>query len=559
MSSPPPHASPADPPPTLPDGGGSSDVATDDNSAAASAAGDHLHPGTADDVHGKCACCETVVSLASLQAADPDGQLWEASCPECAEGLFMWACMVCANTCAGYYSGPYDPSFREQQCCECGRSEVDLEAEEAQQKRYTEQKPECFALRLADRVWDSLRPLVVAELAEYGAELDVRWCEAQRAFFDRSWAELHESRIMAAQDYAMRSLSACGAAGCGAGGAAGGGAGGGAGGAAGAQCLLPADYRTLECEFLWSALGDPMQMPSNFRANQRAWWDPVRGLVDVTDPRAAKAVQLAFRQPHGGEITTSMRPGSSLLNVVATTLSHSDLWDAAHSPVAPRVHLRALRENHDESMATWPTAGTPQIQRGSEEQRRGREWLPEAVQLSWSSPPQDDPREVWRGDTELTFPLVLLWQARVGGLVDGEYNEKWVSATGTPHLYCPVHFVGAPRSADEQVAQGFPNCFWMRGASAESIKVWRTAARGCRVCFWPREECRRLSDDSKEESSTEESAGSGSTEGASGDTSAAAAGTPMLQACSCRAVTYCGKQCQRRDWARHKKREHGML
>jgi hypothetical protein len=210
--------------------------------------------------------------------------------------------------------------------------------------------------------------------------------------------------------------------------------------------------------------------------------------------------------------------------------------EARFEKTGPRVLLRGLRETHLECVCAWPVCGAvsldPELWSTGQE-HWGRTGAPEtggpsldASDVAWAEGGgEEDNREVWRtdGETTLSYPEFLLWSARVGGMGNCPHNEKYLGKPdGEPVGYVPLCWAGETAGWRQQMEQGWPNCFWMRGASAEVVAQSMENADVCKVCLIPR----------------------------------ASAPKGKLLACSCKEIQYCGKECQKRDWKRHKEDGH---
>lgn len=182
---------------------------------------DGIEPGGAnsDRTKCKCQCCEKVHYLDSSWT-------YETHCPSCEDSIFSYLC----GTCMSYNCyGSDEPAFPGQPCAECGRTQEEEEEEDQCQERLRDEKirvsnganfraaktkepfpiyqnkicltyqalygrakpgtppvSEADALRMSDDDWESVRPMVVAEL-EDGSVLNVKWCKHQIQVFERSW------------------------------------------------------------------------------------------------------------------------------------------------------------------------------------------------------------------------------------------------------------------------------------------------------------------------------------------------------------------------------------
>ena len=189
-----------------------------------------IEPGGVNSTRTKAKCqeCETVFKF------DPS---WtpQTTCPSCEENLFCYICDVCDYD--NYEST--EPAFPNMPCGDCGRTREEEEEEreneqrlEDEQKRvshgatfraakigepfpvyqnnimlthralYGKARPgappvsEGDALRMTDKDWAILRPLVAAELGDDADSiLTIEWCRYQINVFERSWQSQHMGEL----------------------------------------------------------------------------------------------------------------------------------------------------------------------------------------------------------------------------------------------------------------------------------------------------------------------------------------------------------------------------
>ncbi len=186
-----------------------------------------IDPGRVNEARTKCKCYE----CHEVHQLDPS---WthDAECPSCNEDIFRFICEQCS-----FYDYNNEPSFPNQPCVECDRTQEKVQAEMEEETNcannlhdekervslgasfraakvkepfpvyqnnirltyraiYSKAPPnsppisESDALRMREDDWEEVKPIIIAELGgerKAGSILNIQWCAHQMQVFERTW------------------------------------------------------------------------------------------------------------------------------------------------------------------------------------------------------------------------------------------------------------------------------------------------------------------------------------------------------------------------------------